>query len=192
MGSFKNTKLQVLYKILEYLYCKNTKLLVFCTILEYLYCKNTKLQGLYTILQIFYCKQYKITRIVYNTRIWLGAVPECGQLWSLWTELSWDWIVSDWKILDWNVSDWNVLDWSVWDWNVLDWIVRDWKILDWTIWDWKVLDWIVLDWIGSWLKCHGLNSRDWIVGTESAGTVSGWNPLFKQGLVDLVYEDLKN
>ena len=44
MGSFKNTKLQVLYKILEYLYCKNTKLLVFCTILEYLYCKNTKLQ----------------------------------------------------------------------------------------------------------------------------------------------------
>ena len=95
------------------------------------------------------------------------------EMWKILVTL--DWIVSDWKILDWNVSDWNVLDWSVWDWNVLDWIVRDWKILDWTIWDWKVLDWIVLDWIGSGLKCLGLNSRDWIVGTESAGTVSGWN-----------------
>ena len=155
---------------------------------------------LYTILIIMYRIQSKYLCIVYNPKIfvinwygteifwdwivsdWIGtwdwSVWDCKVLdWIIWDWKILDWTDWDWKILDWSVWDWNVLDWSVWDWNVLDWTVRDWKVLDWTIWDWKVLDWIVSDWIGSGLKCLGLNSRDWIVGTESAGTVSGWNPL---------------
>ena len=87
---FYNLNIQVLYTILANLYFYNKKFVGLLIILGYLDYRNTKLQGLYTILQKMYGKQYKICSIAYNPWLWQGAVPECGQIWSLWTELSWD------------------------------------------------------------------------------------------------------
>ena len=88
------------------------------------------------------------------------VVPECGKIWSLGTELSWDWIVSDWIVLglnclglscprtessrtelswDWIVSDWVVLGLNRLGLNRLGLTCRDWIVRDWAVPESKIL-----------------------------------------------------
>ena len=85
---------------------------------------------------------------------WVGQ--ECGQIWSLWTELSRTELSQDWIVLDWTVSGLNRLGLSCPGTELS-------------------LDWIVLDWVVPGLNRLGLNSlgltcRDW-VGPEAIKTI---------------------